>query len=94
MAKKAQEKQSKSEELGSQEPVSFENALEELENVVEQLEGGELTLEESLALYERGIALGEHCQKSLDAAEQKVLLLTSRNNDEVLDDYEGADHDG
>ena len=94
MAKKAQEKQSKSEELGSQEPVSFENALEELENVVEQLEGGELTLEESLALYERGIALGDHCQKSLDAAEQKVLLLTSRNNDEVLDDYEGADHDG
>lgn len=94
MAKKAQEKQSKSEELGSQEPVSFENALEELETVVEQLEGGELTLEESLALYERGIALGEHCQKSLDAAEQKVLLLTSRNNDEVLDDYEGADHDG
>ncbi len=94
MAKKAQEKQSKSEELGSQEPVSFENALEELETVVEQLEGGELTLEESLALYERGIALGDHCQKSLDAAEQKVLLLTSRNNDEVLDDYEGADHDG
>ena len=94
MAKKAQEKQSKSEELASQEPVSFENALEELETVVEQLEGGELTLEESLALYERGIALGEHCQKSLDAAEQKVLLLTSRNNDEVLDDYEGADHDG
>ena len=94
MAKKAQEKQSKSEELGSQEPVSFENALEELETVVEQLEGGELTLEESLALYERGIALGEHCQKSLDAAEQKVLLLTSRSNDEVLDDYEGADHDG
>jgi len=80
--------------LGSQEPVSFENALEELETVVEQLEGGELTLEESLALYERGIALGDHCQKSLDAAEQKVLLLTSRNNDEVLDDYEGADHDG
>ena len=94
MAKKAQEKQSKSEELGSQEPVSFENALEELETVVEQLEGGELTLEESLALYERGIALGDHCQKSLNAAEQKVLLLTSRNNDEVLDDYEGADHDG
>ena len=80
--------------MGSQEPVSFENALEELETVVEQLEGGELTLEESLALYERGIALGEHCQKSLDAAEQKVLLLTSRNNDEVLDDYEGAGHDG
>ena len=94
MAKKAQEKHSRSEELGSQEPVSFENALEELETVVEQLEGGELTLEESLALYERGIALGDHCQKSLDAAEQKVLLLTSRNNDEVLDDYEGADHDG
>ena len=94
MAKKAQEMQGKSEDLGTQEPASFENALEELETVVEQLEGGELTLEESLTLYERGIALGDHCQKSLDAAEQKVRILTSREDDDALDDYDGADHDG
>ena len=46
--------------------------------MVERLEGGELSLEESLELYERGMQLGEHCQKALDAAEQKVQILTER----------------
>lgn len=60
---------------------TFESALASLEEVVEQLESGDGTLEAALALYERGIALSDHCQKALDAAEQKVAILSQRGAD-------------
>lgn len=60
----------------SQEPelesLSFEDAFHELEAVVQQLEGGDLALEEAIALYERGMALAGHCGQALDAAELRV----------------------
>ena len=56
-------------------PASFESALAELEAIVQKMEAGEAPLEESLAAYERGIALLKHCQETLTAAEQKVQLL-------------------
>jgi exodeoxyribonuclease VII small subunit len=59
--------------------VDFEAALEELEGLVERMEEGKLSLEESLATYERGIALSRACQKSLDAAEQRIQILTEKN---------------
>lgn len=57
--------------------MSFEEAFAELEDVVRRLEAGGLSLEESLALYERGQALAAYCNQQLDQAELKVNLLTS-----------------
>ena len=53
----------------------FETALAELEQVVGSLERGELKLEESLQLFERGVALAKECRHSLDTAELKVKQL-------------------
>jgi exodeoxyribonuclease VII small subunit len=57
--------------------LSFEVAFSELEETVQKLEAGELTLEESVALFERGQALATYCQKQLDTAELKVEQLLS-----------------
>ena len=65
--------------------VSFENALEELESLVEKMETGELSLEDSLAAFERGVKLTRHCQSSLKAAELKVKVLTEAGDLEDLD---------
>ena len=56
--------------------LSFEAALAELERVVARLESGEVALEESLALYERGAALRRHCEERLKAAEARVAEIT------------------
>lgn len=53
----------------------FEAALEELETLVEQLESGELSLDESLQRFKRGVELTRHCQKTLDKAQQTVEKL-------------------
>ena len=59
--------------------VDFEAALEELEGLVERMEEGDLSLEESLKTYERGIELSRACQKSLDAAEQRIEILSEKD---------------
>lgn len=56
--------------------MSFEQAMNELEEVVSQLESGEVPLEDSIKLYEKGAALKEHCQKKLAEAEEKVAKIT------------------
>ena len=56
--------------------LSFEEALAELEAIVDRLETGELTLEESLALFERGQGLGRRCHEQLEAAALRVEQLT------------------
>jgi exodeoxyribonuclease VII small subunit len=53
----------------------FETALEELEQVVEQLETGELSLEDSLEAFEKGVGLVKFCGQKLDEVEKKVELL-------------------
>jgi len=58
------------------EELTFEEGFEELEDAVRQLEAGGLTLEESLALFERGQALAAHCGERLDEAELKVKQIT------------------
>lgn len=55
--------------------LTFEQAFEQLGEVVQQLESGELPLEQSLALFERGMALARLCEGKLDDAEQKVQKL-------------------
>ncbi|MBU1288780.1 MAG: exodeoxyribonuclease VII small subunit [Alphaproteobacteria bacterium] len=52
--------------------MSFEEALSELEGIVKQLEAGEVELEKSIAIYERGAALKAHCESRLKSAELKV----------------------
>ena len=54
---------------------SFESCLDELEKVVRELEGGDLALERSLELFERGMGLSDSCRKQLEAAETRVEML-------------------
>ena len=55
--------------------VSFETCLDELEKVVKELEGGDLTLERSIELFERGMNLSDTCRKQLEEAETRVEKL-------------------
>lgn len=58
-------------------PVArFEQSLEELEQLVGKMEAGDLSLEQSLAAYERGVGLYRECQQALEQAELRVRLLT------------------
>jgi exodeoxyribonuclease VII small subunit len=56
--------------------LSFEQSLKELEAIVGRLERGDVALEESIAIYERGEALRDHCDRLLKQAEAKVEKLT------------------
>ena len=58
------------------EEMSFEDAMRELEKVVGDLERGDVPLEQSIALYERGAQLKQRCQNKLKEAEEKVALIT------------------
>ncbi|WP_108502045.1 MULTISPECIES: exodeoxyribonuclease VII small subunit [Paracoccus] len=60
--------------------LSFEDAMRELEATVGKLETGEATLEESIALYERGAALRAHCETRLREAEERVEKITLAAN--------------
>jgi len=61
------------------EGLSFEAAMAGLEKIVRELETGEISLEESLARYEKGIGLLKRCYAQLRQAEQKILLLTGED---------------
>ena len=65
--------------------LGFEAALSELETLVEKMETGELTLDESLAAFERGVKLTRHCQAALKSAELRVKVLTDTGELEDLD---------
>ncbi|MDW3223460.1 MAG: exodeoxyribonuclease VII small subunit [Paracoccaceae bacterium] len=58
------------------EEMSFEQAMAELEKVLGQLERGDVALDESIALYERGAALKARCETKLKEAEEKVAAIT------------------
>jgi exodeoxyribonuclease VII small subunit len=62
----------------------FEDSLTELEQLVERMEQGNLPLEESLQLFERGVQLTRSCQKALLEAEQKVRILMEENGEPTL----------
>ena len=62
------------------ETMSFEQAMKELEATVGKLEHGEATLEDSIALYERGAALRQHCDAVLRQAEERVEKITLAAN--------------
>lgn len=60
---------------------NFEQSLAELQALVERMESGQLSLEESLADFEKGISLTRECQAALTDAEQKVTQLLEKNGD-------------
>ena len=59
--------------------VDFEGALKELENLVSKMEDGELSLDDSLKAFERGIELTRSCQSSLEKAELRIQMLTEND---------------
>jgi exodeoxyribonuclease VII small subunit len=66
---------------------SFETCLEELEKVVRELEAGDLTLERSLELFERGMGLSEICRQQLEAAETRVEMLIRKEGKVVAEPF-------
>lgn len=59
----------------SEKSLSFEQAVAELEEIVKKLEKGELTLEESIHFFQRGVELTRYCSKKLDEAERSITML-------------------
>lgn len=74
---------------------SFESSLEALEQIVHELEQGDLPLEKSLELFERGIRLSRECQERLGQAERRIeILLRDNQGRPVVRDFAaGASHD-
>ncbi len=66
--------------------TGFEQALAELEEMVVQLESGDLSLDQSLTHFKRGVELTRHCQSILDEAQQTVELLAQDPSSNVPDD--------
>ena len=67
---------------------NIEGSLAETSALIEQMEQGELSLEQSLNQFERGITLIKHAQKILQEAEQKVQILVQNHHEERLNDHE------
>lgn len=71
------------------EELSFGAALDQLEEIVNRLEGEELSLEDSLAEFERGIKLSKFCSQTLDEAESKVeMIIKDREGELQIDSYD------
>ena len=68
--------------------ADFEKSLDELEQLVSRMEEGELSLDDSLKSFERGIALYRNCQSALEQAELRVKLLFDPDRPDQADDFE------
>lgn len=72
--------------------IDFEASLKELEALVEKMEQGDLSLEQSLQDFERGVALTRACQQALREAEQKVQILAGKDEEGTLAPFEGGEN--
>jgi exodeoxyribonuclease VII small subunit len=72
---------------GAQPAVSFESSMDELEKVVKELEGGDLSLDRSLELFERGMSLSDACRKQLEEAETRVEMLIRKDGKIIAEPY-------
>jgi exodeoxyribonuclease VII small subunit len=70
------------------ENLSFEESLNELDTIVQNLEQGDLDLEESMTLFERGLILSKLSQNKLQSAEQKVKILLEQHGEQQLHDFD------
>ena len=62
--------------------TDFEKSLDELEKIVEELQNGEISLDESIKLFERGMELTNLCRKTLESARQKITALTKEEQED------------
>ena len=69
----------------------FEASLKELETLVEGMEQGDLSLEDSLSHFERGVQLSRACQQALKTAEQKVEILMKKNGQDEITPFDSED---
>ena len=69
----------------------FEQSLKELESLVEKMEQGDLSLEDSLSHFERGVQLSRACQTALREAEQKVEILMQKNGQDENTAFDSED---
>ncbi len=60
--------------------ITFEQAVAELEEIVKKLEKGELTLDESISCFQRGVELTKYCSRKLDEAERSITMLIEGEN--------------
>lgn len=60
--------------------ITYEQAVAELEEIVKKLEKGELTLDESISCFQRGVELTKYCSKKLDEAERSITMLIEGEN--------------
>ena len=74
--------------MAARKQPDFEKSLEELGQLVESLESGELSLEDSLKTFERGIQLTQVCQKALADAEQRVQILLEKDGESVTEVFQ------
>lgn len=61
--------------------TDFEKSLRQLEDIVDKMESGDLSLDESLKLFEQGVQLTRTCQNALQEAEEKITVLTQKNQE-------------
>ncbi len=73
--------------------IDFEKTFTELEQLVNQMEKGDLSLEESLQCFEKGMNLTKDCQQALSEAEQKVKILLEKNKKNSLEIFESDNSD-
>lgn len=74
--------------MAKRKKLDYETAVAELESLVERLEQGDISLEESLKLYESGVLLTRDCQEALQNAEQKVQMLLQQSGQTNLVDFD------
>jgi exodeoxyribonuclease VII small subunit len=74
--------------LAKRKKLDYEASVLELESLVNRLEQGDISLEESLKLYESGVLLTRDCQDTLQAAEQKVQMLLKQSGQSTLVDFD------
>ncbi len=66
--------------------LTFETAIKELEDIVEKMERGEMTLDESLEYFKKGIELSRYCSRRLDEVEKAITKLIESENGEVSEE--------
>lgn len=74
--------------MAKRKKLDYEASVLELESLVNRLEQGDISLEESLKLYESGVLLTRDCQDALQAAEQKVQMLLKQSGQSTLVDFD------
>ena len=72
----------------------FEDAMKELEDIVQRLESGDLSLEESLKIFEEGIALSRYCFRKLEEAEKRVSILIKDEKGIKREPFESEEIEG